>query len=110
GKVLEGMTPGSPAVTGDDAKKNEPMMPIAWAKTYAIDGGPKGRVFTTTMGSSTDLASTGLRRLVVNACYWALGMEDRIPPAANVELVGPYEPTPFGFKGHKQGVKPADLQ
>ncbi|MFM8379641.1 MAG: ThuA domain-containing protein [Planctomycetia bacterium] len=110
GKVLEGMTPGSPAVTGDDAKKNEPMMPIAWTKTYAIDGGPKGRVFTTTMGSSTDLASTGLRRLVVNACYWALGLEDRIPPAANVELVGTYEPTPFGFKGHKPGVKPADLQ
>jgi len=109
GQVLEGMTPDSPVVEGADAKKNEPMMPIAWTKTYAIEGGPTGRVFTTTMGSSTDLASAGLRRLLVNAAYWAVGLEDKIPAAANVELVGTYEPTPFKAGGHKKGVKPADL-
>lgn len=109
GQVLEGMTPESPVVEGADAKKNEPMMPIAWTKTYSVEGGPTGRVFTTTMGSSTDLASAGLRRLLVNAAYWAVGMENAIPTAANVEIVGPYEPTPFKAGGHKKGVKPADL-
>ena len=109
GQVLEGMAPDSPPVTGADAGKNEPMMPIAWTKTYSVDGGPKGRVFTTTMGSSTDLASAGLRRLLVNACYWALGLEDRIPSATNVELVGSYAPTPFKSGGHRKGMKPADL-
>jgi type 1 glutamine amidotransferase len=110
GQVLEGMTPESPVVEGADAKKNEPMMPIAWTKTYAVEGGPTGRVFTTTMGSSTDLASAGLRRLLVNASYWAVGMESVIPAAANVDLVGPYEPTPFKAGGHKKGVKPIDLR
>jgi len=109
GQVLEGMTPDSPLVTGADAKKNEPMMPIAWTKTYAIDGGPKGRVFTTTMGSSTDLASAGLRRLVVNACYWALGLEEKIPSAADVDVVGTFEPTPFKSGGHKKGLKPVEM-
>ncbi|NDC54170.1 MAG: hypothetical protein EBZ74_07700 [Planctomycetia bacterium] len=110
GQVLEGMTPDAPVVEGADAKKNEPMMPIAWTKTYSIDGGPTGRVFTTTMGSSTDLAVAGTRRLLVNGCYWALGLEDRIPPESNVDLVGTYEPTPFKSGGHKKGLKPADLQ
>jgi type 1 glutamine amidotransferase len=109
GQVLEGMAPDSPVVTGADAKKNEPMMPVAWTRTYAVDGGPKGRVFTTTMGAATDLASPGLRRLIVNACYWAVGLETAIPPTANVNLVGTYEPAPFKFDGAKKGLKPADL-
>lgn len=110
GQVLEGMTPDSPVVEGADAKKNEPMMPVAWVKTYGVDGGPKGRVFTTTMGSSTDLASAGVRRLLVNACYWAVGLESRIPTESNVDLVGTFEPTKFGFNGAKKGLKPEDLR
>jgi hypothetical protein len=110
GQVLEGMTADAPVVTGADAKKNEPMMPVAWVKTYSVEGGPKGRVFTTTMGSSTDLASAGMRRLLVNACYWATGLEETIPPAANVEIVGTFAPLPFGFNGAKKGVRPADLK
>ncbi len=110
GQVLEGMKPDSPVVTGGDAKKNDPMMPVAWTKTYAVEGGPQGRVFTTTMGAATDLVAAGTRRMLVNACYWAIGLEDKIPEAANVDLVGTFEPTPFGFKTHKKGVKPADLK
>jgi len=49
------------------------------------------------MGASRDLLSEGLRRLLVNACYWALSMEDQIPSASEVDIVGKYEPTPFGF-------------
>ncbi|MFM7033597.1 MAG: ThuA domain-containing protein [Planctomycetia bacterium] len=110
GQVLEGMSADSPVVTGEDAKKNDPMMPVAWTKTSSVEGGPKGRIFTTTMGAATDLSSAGMRRLLVNACYWAVGLEDRIPDGSNVDLVGTYEPKPFGFKGHKKGVKPADLR
>jgi len=110
GQVLEGMTPDSPVVEGADAKKNEPMMPVAWVKTYSVDGGPKGRVFTTTMGSSTDMASAATRRMLVNACYWAAGLESQIPAESKVDLVGTFEPTAFGFNGAKKGVKPEDLR
>jgi hypothetical protein len=106
GQVLAGMTPDSEPVEGT---KNEPMMPVAWTKTYSIDGGPGGRVFTTTMGAATDLAAEGTRRLLVNAVYWALGLEDRISDQACVDLVGRFEPTPFGFKGARKGLKPGDL-
>ena len=110
GQVLEGMQPDSPVVTGADAKKNEPMMPVAWTKTYSVEGGPKGRVFTTTMGAASDMASEGMRRLLVNACYWAVGLEDKIPAHSAVDVVGTFEPTPFGFNGAKKGLTPADLK
>ena len=110
GQVLEGMKPDSPVVTGADAKKNEPMMPVAWTKTYSVEGGPKGRVFTTTMGAASDMASEGMRRLLVNACYWAVGLEDKIPAHSAVDVVGTFEPTPFGFNGAKKGLTPADLK
>ncbi|MGQ0634345.1 MAG: ThuA domain-containing protein [Planctomycetaceae bacterium] len=105
GQVLEGMRPDDPPVAG---KKNDPMMPIAWTKTYASASGKQARVFTTTMGASQDLASEGLRRLLVNACYWALHLEDRIPDRSNVELVGKYQPSRFAFNGHRKGVRPGD--
>jgi hypothetical protein len=110
GQVLEGMAPDSPVVEGADAKKNDPMMPVAWTKTYSVDGGPKGRVFTTTMGAATDMTAAGTRRMLVNAVYWALGMESQIPAATNVDIVGTFEPTKFGFNGAKKGLKPADLR
>ena len=105
GQVLAGMTPDADPVEG---KKNDPMMPVAWIKTYSVEGGPTGRVFTTTMGSSTDLASEGLRRLLVNACYWAVGLEDEIPGKSRVDLVGRYEPRAFGFRKAAKGLMPAD--
>jgi hypothetical protein len=61
------------------------------------------------MGSAQDLLNTGLRRLLVNACYWAVGLEARIDGRSNVGLVGTYEPLPFGFGGAAKGVKPPDL-
>jgi len=36
------------------------------------------------------------------------GLEDRIPAKANVDLVGKYEPLPFGFGKYKKDVKPSD--
>ena len=106
GQVLSGMTPDSAPVEG---KKNDPMMPVAWTKTYTVDGGPSGRVFTTTMGSSTDMVAEGTRRMLVNACYWATGLEDKIPEKSCVDVVGSFEPTPFGFNGARKGLKPGSL-
>jgi hypothetical protein len=106
GQVLEGMKPTDKPVAG---KKNDPMMPVAWIKTFTGAEKKTARVFTTTMGASQDLESEGLRRLLVNACYWAVGMEDRIAPQAKVDIVGAYKPRPFGNNGFVRGVKPADL-
>jgi hypothetical protein len=106
GEVLEGMDPKDKAVVG---KKNDPMMPVAWVKTYKGREGQTARVFTTTMGASQDLQSEGTRRMLVNACYWAMGMEKKIPEKSKVELVGEYKPRPFRSDGFEKGVKPADL-
>ncbi len=104
GTVLAGMTPDDPPVEGP---KNDPMVPIAWTRSYTGGGGKAARVFTTTMGSSTDFESEGLRRLLVNAVYWGLGMEDRIPERSDARVVGEYEPTDFGFGSHAVGVMPS---
>jgi len=101
GEVVDGMHADDPPARG---KANDPMLPIAWTKTY------KGaRVFTTTMGAAQDLLSEGVRRMLVNACYWALGMEDRIAAKSDVGLVGDYRPTAFGFGGYRKGQRPAPL-
>jgi type 1 glutamine amidotransferase len=101
GEVLEGMQPTDKPVSGP---QNDPKLPVAWTKSY------KGaRVFTTTMGSSQDLENEAFRRLLVNATYWALGMENKIPKRPNVDLVGKYEPLPFGFGGYAKGKRPEDF-
>jgi hypothetical protein len=107
GQVLEGMQPTDKPVTG---KKNDPMMPIAWTKPYTGQAGKMARIFTTTMGCSQDLESEGLRRLLVNACYWAVCLEDKIPTRTNVDIVGTYKPRPMRGNGFTPGVKPADLE
>jgi type 1 glutamine amidotransferase len=107
GQVLKGMKFDDPPVEG---KKNDPMMPLVWTKTYAGADGEKGRVVTSTLGAATDFTAPGSRRMFVNAVYWALGMEDEIPEeGTNVELVGEYNPTAFGFGSAKKGLKPADF-
>lgn len=107
GEVLVGMKPDDAAVQG---KQNDPMMPIAWTKTFTGEKGNKSRIFTTTMGAATDLENEALRRLIVNAAYCVLGLEAQLPPRANVDCVGEYRPSKFGFGGFKKGVKPDDLR
>jgi hypothetical protein len=106
GQVLSGMKPGDSPVEG---AKNHPMMPLVWLRDYAGEQGKTSRICTTTMGAAVDLQDEGLRRLLVNACYWATGLEKRIPAKANVEYVGEYQPGWFGFGKFKPGLKPADL-
>ena len=100
---LNGMTPDSPA----DATK-EPM-PSEWTRTYETGNGEKARVFTSLYGASEDLLNDGYRRLLVNGCFWAIGMEDAINPGLNIDLVGPYQPNTFrGGNGYAAGIKPSD--
>lgn len=106
GQVLAGMDERDAPLAGE---KNEPMMPIAWTRSYTAESGKTGRVFTTTMGSSQDLRNEAFRRLLVNASFWALGMESSIPAKADVALIGTYNATPFGFKGHQRGRKPEEF-
>ena len=102
GATLTGMKPADPV------KLETSLMPLAWTRTYTGKFGNTNRIFCTTMGASVDLLSEDLRRLLVNACYWALEMEDRIPQKSNVDYVGAYNPTFYGFGTYKKGVKPAD--
>lgn len=102
-----GMKPTDPVLPG---AKNDPMMPVAWTKSYQLPGGKSGKSFTTTMGSSTDLANAALRRLLVNAAYWAVGLENKITGDAKVDLVGDYKPSAYSPNNYKKAVKPADLQ
>jgi type 1 glutamine amidotransferase len=107
GQVLKGMKDSDAPVAG---KKNDPMMPIAWTRHYKTTSGKTARVFTTTMGASEDFAAAGTRRLVVNAVYWALGMENEIPPGGtNAETVGIFHPSPFGNNRFQKNLRPADL-
>ena len=105
GQVLDGMKPTSKPV---DGKKNDPMIPVVWIKNYTGESGKTSRVLCTTMGASVDLECAGLRRLLLNACYWGMGLEDQIPEKSNVDYVGDYNPTLFGFGKYTKGVKPAD--
>ena len=109
-----GMSPSDrePAAPAADKKagkvvdKNDPMMPVAWTKSYQLPGGKQGQAFTATMGSATDIENEALRRLLVNATYHLLGLP--VPAKADVAIVGEYKPTAYGFDGFKKGVKPAD--
>jgi Trehalose utilisation len=103
GQVLNGMTPDSPPAT------DKQQQPVAWARTYATASGKTGRVFTTTHGASEDLLNEGFRRMAVNACLWAAGLENKIKADNDVSLVGPYHPSTFSFGGHVKGAKPSDM-
>lgn len=103
GVVLKGMDPK------DEPNLEKKPVPVAWTKTFTGDKGKTARVFTTTMGHASDFKSEGFRRLMVNACYWALAMEDKIPARAEVGLVGEYNPNDIGMGKFKKGLKPSDL-
>jgi Trehalose utilisation len=95
--LFYGMRPDDgPPVSG---AKNDPMMPIAWTKSYQIPGGKRGVAFASTIGASVDLTNEAVRRLFVNAVYFCLGMKDKIPEkGTKVDIVGDYRPTKFEFR------------
>jgi Trehalose utilisation len=106
GSVLSWIGPDSEPVPG---KTNDPMMPVAWTNAFTTETGRTARIFTTTMGAADDLESEPLRRLLVNAAYWTMGMETQIPKKADVAFVGRYDPHSFMAGVYTAGVKPSDL-
>jgi hypothetical protein len=116
GEVLAGMTADSgPAKPQTDDKGNTrdlnaPRMPLAWTNTYRGKAGKDARVFATTLGAAQAFTFAGTRRLLVNACFWALGMESAITADLDVSLIGAFAPSAFGFGKHKPGVTPQQLR
>jgi len=90
----------------DEVNTKKEALPVAWFKTWKTTKGGEARVFNTTMGSAKDLQSAGLRRLLINAAYWGMKIEDKITAERSVEIVGPYKPLASGFNYEKLGVIP----
>jgi hypothetical protein len=111
GQVLKGMKPADEAAgyKKKNAAKveqgvNDPMMPVAWVRQFKNNQ----HILCTTMGSATDLANEGMRRLVVNGVFWGLRMD--VPAKADVTIPGgAFTPTMYGFGGFQKGLKPADF-
>lgn len=104
GAVTKTLAPDSAAVEG---KQNNPMQPVAWTRNYKNASGKTNKIFTTTMGASTDLVDENLRRLVANGVFWGLGLE--VPAKVDVTIPGDYKPSPYSFKAYKKGLKPVDF-
>jgi len=98
---LNGMNSDSPA---DETK---PPMPSEWTRRYTSSTGEKARVFTSLYGASEDILNDGYRRMLVNACFWALGLEDSIKTNMKIDFVGAYQPNTFANKGYVPGTKPS---
>lgn len=115
GQVLSGMSKADGPASGrkktskgQEQDLNDPMMPVAWIREYRNETGKTNRIATTTLGAATDLQDENLRRFLVNAAFWSLGLA--VPERANVDVVGEYKPTAFGFDGFKKGVMPGTRQ
>ncbi len=100
GQVLKGMNADAPP----SAKV---QMPLAWVKHFPTPGG-KARVFMSTMGDAQDFLDTNFRRMVINGCFWAVGLEDKIPERTNVKTIVSFNPSPFGFNKFRKGLFPRD--
>lgn len=115
GIVLRGMASDDPpadypkkrSIDQQEQLVNRPAMPVAWTREFRNEAGATNRIFCTTMGAATDLINEGLRRLLVNAVFWGLGLD--VPEKADVNFVSPYEPSMYGFNGFRRGLKPSDF-
>jgi type 1 glutamine amidotransferase len=111
GKVLAGMKPTDPPAgyskkraDGVEQPINDPMMPVAWTRLIPRDGKSQ-KIFCNTMGAATDLANEDLRRMVINAVYWATELE--VPAKADASYVGSFVPLMYGFNAFTKNVKPS---
>jgi hypothetical protein len=104
GQPTDGMTPDS------RIEVDKGVMPIAWIREYTSDEGNTGRAFATTMGASVDFQNQGFRKLMVNACYWALNMESHIKAEDDAKIMGRFSPNNFGIGNFKKNRAPADFK
>jgi hypothetical protein len=97
GLVLTGMNPDDPP----NLKKA--LMPMVWLRDFRGDTGKTAKILCTTIGAAIDLKSEDLRRMFVNAALHLTGLP--VPEKAEAAWVEPFEPSMFGFKTYKKGVK-----
>jgi len=90
---------------GADNPEKEPL-PVVWFKGWKTSGGETAFVLQSTMGSAKDLENPGLRRLIVNAAYWGMGLKDKITSESSVDDTGDYKPLSSGFNYANIGVVP----
>jgi hypothetical protein len=115
GMVVNGLNPDAAPADYQKARStdkqrqgiNDPAMPVVWTRINRNDNGTSNRVFTTTMGSATDLENEGVRRMVVNAVYWGLDLQ--VPAKADVTYVDAYNPSFYGFDGFRKGLHASDF-
>lgn len=97
----------------DKRNPNKQTVSAGWTRDgYTAPSGEKktARVVYTSVGASEDLLDENARRFTVNACLWAVGMEDTIKPDLDVSIVGTFEPSPYTTGAFDYvGVKPSDL-
>jgi len=101
GQSLLGMEQGAKPNYGKS------VLPVAWIKDYVAESGKTSRIFNTTMGAAVDLENVGMRRLIINAAYWCLEM--KIPRENNVQFVGEFNPTSFGFGKAQKDLTPTNF-
>lgn len=88
GYSVKGMNPTDPEFKGEKGRQ-----PVAWTKTFTGTSGDTARVFFTTLGHPWDFKHESVRKLAVNAVYWCLGMEDKIPASGPaVKIAKAYDP------------------
>lgn len=102
GGIVTGMKPGDALV--EDARNN-PMHPVAWLRERPMPDGTTQRIVVTTMGTAQDLNSEDLRTYLLNGVLWQLDEAGSIPKDGfDVEIIGRWDPSPFGFGTHRKGV------
>jgi len=104
GQVTLGMNPES------KLSYEKSIMPLAWVRNYKHANGKEARIFASTLGTAVELKKNDMRRLLVNAVYWTLHMDNQITADTKIDIPGKYEPTMFGFGGHRKGLKPVDFE
>ena len=105
GQVLDGMTADSPP---SKQERQQTRHAVAWVRNYQPDDAAS-RVFATTHGASEDIVNDDFRRMLLNAHFWCLGMENEITADLAIDFVGPFHPVTYNFKGYRRYVKPSDI-
>lgn len=104
GQVLTGMKPDDPP------NWQKAVMPMVWTREISRGLGQPSRVVMSTIGAAQDMESEDLRRLYVNAIYWALGLESKMPAKGDVRYVdADWRASPFGGGKFHRGLKPEDF-
>ena len=105
------LTTAQPLMSMEQDGEPDPSKPpkaSEWTRTYKNSpDGKEGRSFTSLYGTSEDILNEGYRRMLVNAIYWSIGMENKIEGDSSIEFVGPFKPNTFSGKGQAKGIKPS---